>query len=192
MATPSQLSIAPGQHQHQGLGTSFREAPTHPGSTTLDDIRDLLQHLGTAIAELTQRVAENEEATKHVQSTVENISQAVDSIAGKIDQPPRTPPQAQPIHTVDKTPRPGPSGKQRVKLEPPANIEWHSIHSDKESKGKDPGPTTGPSKPQERAATISIGAASRSLSHTPGRTLKPIKVKAPEPFKGGSGAEAKQ
>ncbi|CCO37869.1 hypothetical protein BN14_12029 [Rhizoctonia solani AG-1 IB] len=127
MATPSQLPTAPGQHQHQGLVTPFGETPAHLGSTTLDDLCDLLQHLRTAISELTQRVAENEEATKDVQSTAKNISQAIDSIAEKIDQPPRTPPQAQPVHMVDKTPRPGPSGKQQVKLEPPANIEWRAI-----------------------------------------------------------------
>ncbi|CCO35834.1 Retrotransposable element Tf2 155 kDa protein type 2 [Rhizoctonia solani AG-1 IB] len=122
---------------------------------------------------------------------VENISQQVNIIAGKVDKP-RTPDQGNPATTVDQTPRPGPSKKQWVKLEPPANIEWHSVHSDKESKGEDPAPVPGTSKTPAHAATILIGAASRSLSRTPGGTLKPIKVKAPKPFKGGTGTEAKQ
>ncbi|CEL63085.1 Retrotransposon-derived protein PEG10 OS=Mus musculus GN=Peg10 PE=1 SV=2 [Rhizoctonia solani AG-1 IB] len=42
------------------------------------------------------------------------------------------------------------------------------------------------------AITIPVGPTGRSPSRTPGGTLKPIKVKAPEPFKGGSGTEAKQ
>ncbi|CCO37086.1 Retrotransposon-derived protein PEG10 AltName: Full=Embryonal carcinoma differentiation-regulated protein [Rhizoctonia solani AG-1 IB] len=192
MATPSQLPTAPGQHQHQGLGTSFGEAPSHQGSMTLDDICDLLQHLGTAIAELTQRVAENEEARKDVRSTVENISQVVNSIAEKVNQPPRTPPQAQPVHTVNKTPRPGPSGKQRVKLEPPANIEWRAISSEEESEAEDPAPTSRTSRIKPRTSSVPLATAARSASRMPGGTIKPIKVKAPEPFKGGSGTEAKQ
>jgi hypothetical protein len=153
----------------------------------MDDLRNLLHRLISSVSELSTRVAETEEATKDVRATVENISQQVDIIAGKVDKP-RTPEKGNPITTVDQTPRPGPSGRQRVKLEPPANLEWHSIHSDDESERKDPAPATKPA----RAATISIGAASRSLSRTPGGTLKPIKVKAPEPFKGGTGTEAKQ
>ncbi|CEL52836.1 hypothetical protein RSOLAG1IB_11181 [Rhizoctonia solani AG-1 IB] len=42
------------------------------------------------------------------------------------------------------------------------------------------------------ASTIPVGPIGQSPSRTPGGTLKPIKVKAPEPFKGGSGTEAKQ
>ncbi|CCO35395.1 Retrotransposon-derived protein PEG10 AltName: Full=Embryonal carcinoma differentiation regulated protein [Rhizoctonia solani AG-1 IB] len=42
------------------------------------------------------------------------------------------------------------------------------------------------------AQAIPIGPIGRSPSRTPGGTLKPIKVKAPEPFKGGTGTEAKQ
>ncbi|CCO32583.1 Retrotransposon-derived protein PEG10 AltName: Full=Embryonal carcinoma differentiation regulated protein [Rhizoctonia solani AG-1 IB] len=188
MAAPSQPTTTLGQPQHQGLISPFGEALANPGSTTLDDIRDLLNRLILSVSELSVRVAETEEATKDVQTTVENISQQVDNIAGKINEP-RTPDQGNPLTAVDQTPRPGTSANQRVKLEPPANVEWHSIHSDKESEAENPQPTP---KPQERAAIISIGAASRSLSRTPGGTLKPIKVKAPEPFKGGSGTEAKQ
>ncbi|CCO35044.1 hypothetical protein BN14_09157 [Rhizoctonia solani AG-1 IB] len=193
MATSSQPTVTHGQPQHQGLISPFGEALANPGSTTLDDIRNLLNRLILSVSKLLVRVAETEEATKDVQSTVENISQQVNNIAGKINEP-RTPDQGNPITTVDQTPRPGLSGKQQVKLEPPANIEWHSVHSDEESKGKDPTPAADP-KPSTnpaRAATSSIGSANRSLSHTPGSTLKPIKVKAPEPFKGGTGTEAKQ
>jgi hypothetical protein len=42
------------------------------------------------------------------------------------------------------------------------------------------------------ASAIPISPIGRSPSRTLGGTLKPIKVKAPEPFKGGSGTEAKQ
>ncbi|CCO37008.1 Retrotransposon-derived protein PEG10 AltName: Full=Embryonal carcinoma differentiation-regulated protein [Rhizoctonia solani AG-1 IB] len=187
MATPSQPTVTSGQPQHQGFSAPFGEALTHPGSTTMDDLRDLLHRLISSVSELSTRVAETKEATKEVRATVENISQQVDIIAGKVDEP-RTPEKGNTVTTVDQTPRPGPSGKQRVKLEPPANLEWHSIHSDDESEREDPAPATHPA----RAATILIGAASRSLSRTPGGTLKPIKVKAPEPFKGGTGTEAKQ
>ncbi|CCO35596.1 Retrotransposon-derived protein PEG10 AltName: Full=Embryonal carcinoma differentiation regulated protein [Rhizoctonia solani AG-1 IB] len=191
MAAPTQPTTTLGQPQHQGLISPFGEALANPGSTTLDEICNLLSQLIISVSNLSIRVAETEEATKDVRTTVENISQQVDNIAGKVNEP-RTPDQGNPLTAVDQTPRPGPSGKQRVKLEPPANIDWHSIHSDKESEGEDPEPTHGKSNATTRAATISIGAASRSLSRTPGGTIKPIKVKAPEPFKGGSGAEAKQ
>jgi hypothetical protein len=193
MATQGQPTAPTGQPQHQGFGTPFGEALTHPGSTTLDDVRDLLNWLILSVSKLLVRVAETEEATKDVCTTVENISQQVDVIAGKVDGP-RTPEQGHPPTTVDQTPKPGTSRQQRVKLEPPANIEWHSVHSDDSSEDEDPATAHDPksSKTPGRAATISIGAASRSLSRTPGGTLKPIKVKAPEPFKGGSGTEAKQ
>ncbi|CEL54606.1 hypothetical protein RSOLAG1IB_11694 [Rhizoctonia solani AG-1 IB] len=187
MATPSQPAVTSGQSQHQGFSAPFGEALAHPGSTTMDDLRDLLHRLISSISELSTRVAETEEATKDVRATVENISQQVDIIAGKVDKP-RIPEKGNPVPTVDQTPRPGPKEKQRVKLEPPANLEWHSIHSDDESEHEDPAPAANP----VRATTISIGAASRSLSRTPGGTLKPLKVKAPEPFKGGTGTEAKQ
>ncbi|CEL52835.1 hypothetical protein RSOLAG1IB_11180 [Rhizoctonia solani AG-1 IB] len=139
MATPSQPTITPGQPQHQGFGTPFGEALAHLGSTTLDDICNLLHHLITSVSKLSTRVAETEEATKDVQATVENISQQVNIIAGKVDKP-RTPEQANPTTMVDQTPRPGISGKSRVKLEPPANLEWHSVHSDDKSGAEDPAP----------------------------------------------------
>ncbi|CEL56602.1 hypothetical protein RSOLAG1IB_11963 [Rhizoctonia solani AG-1 IB] len=165
MATSSQPTVTHGQPQHQGLISPFGEALANPGSTTLDDIRNLLNRLILSVSKLLVRVAETEEATKDVQSTVENISQQVNNIAGKINEP-RTPDQGNPITTVDQTPRPGLSGKQQVKLEPPANIEWHSVHSDEESKGKDPTPAADP-KPSTnpaRAATSSIGSKPRSHS----------------------------
>ncbi|CEL53179.1 hypothetical protein RSOLAG1IB_06142 [Rhizoctonia solani AG-1 IB] len=171
MATPGQPTITPGQPQHQGFGTPFGETLTHPGSTTLDDIHDLLHHLITSVSKLLQ----------------------VNNIAGKVDKL-RTPDQGNPTTTVDQTPRPGPSGKQRVKLEPPANIEWHSIHSNEEPEEEDPAPVASPksSRSKTHAASISIGTANQSLSCSPGGLIKPIKVKAPEPFKGGTGTEAKQ
>jgi hypothetical protein len=42
------------------------------------------------------------------------------------------------------------------------------------------------------ASAIPIGPPGQSHSRTPGGLLTPIKVKAPEPFKGGSSTEAKQ
>ncbi|CEL57199.1 hypothetical protein RSOLAG1IB_12079 [Rhizoctonia solani AG-1 IB] len=131
MATPAQPTATLGQPQHQGLVSPFGEAPTHPGSTTLDDVRDLLHRLISAVSKLTTRVAETEEATKDVRVTVESISQQVDIIAGKVDEP-RTPEQRNPAQTVDETPRAGTTGKQRVKLEEPAPI-WHSLISEDES-----------------------------------------------------------
>ncbi|CCO35745.1 Retrotransposon-derived protein PEG10 AltName: Full=Embryonal carcinoma differentiation-regulated protein [Rhizoctonia solani AG-1 IB] len=190
MATPSQLSTAPGQHQHQGLVSPFGEAPSHPGSTTLDDVRDLLHRLITAVSELTTRVTETEEATKDVRVTVESISQQVDIIAGKVDGP-RTPDQGNSVRTVDETPRVGATGKQRVKLEEPARI-WHSLLSEDESEAEGVTPAAKPSTSRTRAASIPLTQITRSASRTPGGTTKPIKVKAPEPFKGGSGTEAKQ
>jgi hypothetical protein len=57
-----------------------------------------------AILELTARVAENEVITKNVRSTIKNISQAVNSISGKIPEP-RTPEQTDPVQQVDETPQ---------------------------------------------------------------------------------------
>jgi hypothetical protein len=193
MATSSQLPSAPGQPQHQGLGTPFGETATHPGSTTLDEVHNLLQNLGAAISALTARVIKNEEVTKDVRTTVKNISQAVNDISGKINKP-RTPPQTNPVQPIDKTPRPGTSAGKKVKLEPPANVEWHHITSNNESEAKVVTTATNPvtSRSKIRTASILIGPSSQSLSCTPGGLLKPIKVKAPDPFKGGSGTEAKQ
>ncbi|CCO37542.1 hypothetical protein RSOLAG1IB_12541 [Rhizoctonia solani AG-1 IB] len=188
MATPAQPTTTLGQPQHQGLVSPFGETPTHPGSTTLDDVCDLLHRLITAVSELTTRVAETEEATKDVRATVENVSQQVDIIAGKIDKP-RTPEQRNPVRTVDKTPRAGTMGKQRVKLKEPAPI-WHSLISEDESETK--AATQMANTSRIRAASIPLAPATRSASRTPGGSSKPIKVKAPEPFKGGTGAEAKQ
>ncbi|CCO31286.1 hypothetical protein BN14_05325 [Rhizoctonia solani AG-1 IB] len=98
MATPSQPATTLGQPQHQGLLSPFGETPTHPGSTTLDDVHDLLHWLITAVLELTTRVAETEEATKDVHVTVKSISQQVNIIAGKVDEP-QTPEQVNPVQT---------------------------------------------------------------------------------------------
>ncbi|CCO33353.1 hypothetical protein RSOLAG1IB_11210 [Rhizoctonia solani AG-1 IB] len=84
------------------------------------------------------------------------------------------------------------TGKQRVKLEPPANIEWQAISSEEELEAEEPNPTTKTSGSKIHATSIPVGPTSQSLSHTPGGMIKPIKVKAPEPFKGGTGTEAKQ
>ncbi|CCO37398.1 hypothetical protein BN14_11554 [Rhizoctonia solani AG-1 IB] len=188
MATASQPTATPGQPQHQGLLSPFGEAPTHPGSTTLDEVRNLLHRLITAVSELTTRVAETEEATKDVRVTVESISQQVDIIAGKVDEP-RTPEQVNPIRTVDETPRAGTTGRQRVKIKEPAPV-WHSLISEDKSEAEDTTQTGNTSK--IRAASIPLNPVTRSASRTPGGSIKPIKVKAPESFKGGSGTEAKQ
>ncbi|CEL54636.1 hypothetical protein RSOLAG1IB_11726 [Rhizoctonia solani AG-1 IB] len=190
MATPSQSTATLGQSQHQGLLSPFGEAPTHPGSTTLDDVRDLLHRLITAVSELTTRVAETEEATKDVRVTVESISQQVDIIAGKVDKP-RTPEQVNPLRTVDETPRAGTTGKQRVKIEEPAPV-WHSLISEDESEAEVVTSAGNTNKSRIRAASIPLTPTTRSVSRTPGGTAKPIKIKAPEPFKGGTGTEAKQ
>ncbi|CEL54435.1 hypothetical protein RSOLAG1IB_11682 [Rhizoctonia solani AG-1 IB] len=181
MATPSQLPSGPRQHLHQGLSAPFGETSTHPGSATLDEIRNLLQNLGTAISNLTARVAENEEVTKDVRTTVENISQTVNSISGKVNKP-RTPPQTNPVQLDDKTPRPGTTSEKRVKLEPPANIKWCHITSDNKSEAKvvttETNPVTSGSNP--RAASIPVGPDSQSLSCTPGGSIKPIKFDTKE------------
>ncbi|CEL61120.1 Retrotransposon-derived protein PEG10 OS=Homo sapiens GN=PEG10 PE=1 SV=2 [Rhizoctonia solani AG-1 IB] len=135
-------------------------------------------------------VAETEEATKDVRVTVESISQQVDIIAGKVDEP-RTPEQVNPLRTVDKTPRAGTTGKQRVKIEEPAPV-WHSLISEDESEVEAATPAGNTSRSRIRAASITLVPTTRSVSRTPGGTAKPIKIKAPEPFKGGTGTEAKQ
>ncbi|CCO33710.1 hypothetical protein RSOLAG1IB_11541 [Rhizoctonia solani AG-1 IB] len=122
-----------------------------------------------------------------VWSTVKNISQQVNHIADKVDQPD----QGNSTRTVDKTPQAEASGKQQVKLEPPANIKWCAISLD-ESEGEGSAPAAQPSRSEICATSILVGTTSQSLSCTPGSLLKPIKVKAPEPFKGGTGTEAKQ
>ncbi|CCO35741.1 Retrotransposable element Tf2 155 kDa protein type 1 [Rhizoctonia solani AG-1 IB] len=156
-------------------------------------IRDSSHPLGKPLLTRDPRpwmmVAETKEATKDVRTTVENISQQVDVIAGKVEAP-RTPEQSHPVQTIDETPRAGTSGKQRVKLEEPAQI-WHSLLSEDESEPEaDPAVKSNTSK--IRAASIPLVPITRSASRTPGGSTKPIKVKAPEPFKGGSGTEAKQ
>ncbi|CCO36649.1 Retrotransposon-derived protein PEG10 AltName: Full=Embryonal carcinoma differentiation regulated protein [Rhizoctonia solani AG-1 IB] len=188
MATPSQPTATLGQSQHQGLLSPFGETPTHPGSTTLDDVRDLLHRLITAVSELTTRVAETEEATKDVRVMVKSISQQVDIIAGKVDKP-RTPEQVNPVRTVDETPRAGATGSQRVKIKEPTPV-WHSLISEDESEAKVVTPAGNTSR--IRAASIPLATPTRSASQTPGGSVKPIKVKAPKPFKGGTGTEAKQ
>ncbi|CEL53138.1 Retrotransposon-derived protein PEG10 OS=Mus musculus GN=Peg10 PE=1 SV=2 [Rhizoctonia solani AG-1 IB] len=135
-------------------------------------------------------VTETEEATKDVRVTVESISQQVDIIAGKVDEP-RTPEKSNPIRTVDETPQAGTTSKQRVKLEEPARI-WHSLLSEDESEAEGTTPVAQPNTSGIRAASIPLTQTTRTASRTPGGTSKPIKVKAPEPFKGGSGTEAKQ
>jgi methyl-accepting chemotaxis protein len=91
----------------------------HQGPATLDEIRNLLHLLGSAISDLNHRVLANEETTQEVRSMVENISQQVNSIASKVNKP-RTPEQANPVQQVDKTPRAATStmGK-RVTIAPP-------------------------------------------------------------------------
>ncbi|CEL62118.1 hypothetical protein RSOLAG1IB_10220 [Rhizoctonia solani AG-1 IB] len=146
----------------------------------------------------------NEEVTRDVRTTVENISQQVDNIAAKINEP-RTPEQAHPVQQVDETPRATTSttGK-RVSITTPAEPirPWYQSHTP----GTDDGgfslfdapdvkpliPAPAPRPPSLGASVIPVGPLGRSPSRTPGGTLKPIKVKAPEPFKGGSGTEAKQ
>jgi hypothetical protein len=155
---------------------------------TLDDVRDLLHWLITAISELTTRVAETEEATKDVRVMVESISQQVDIIAGKVDEP-QTPEQVNPVRTVDKTPRAGTTGRQRVKIKEPAPV-WHSLISEDKSETEVITPAGNTSR--IRAASIPLTQTTRLASRTPGGSSKPIKVKAPKPFKGGTGTEAKQ
>ncbi|CEL53160.1 hypothetical protein RSOLAG1IB_11292 [Rhizoctonia solani AG-1 IB] len=105
MATQGQSTASTRQPQHQGLGTSFGEAFTHPRSTTLDDVCDLLNRLILSVSKLLVRVAKTKEATKDVRATVKNISQQVDNIAGKVNEP-RTLDQGNPTTMVDQTPNP--------------------------------------------------------------------------------------
>ncbi|CEL54848.1 hypothetical protein RSOLAG1IB_11793 [Rhizoctonia solani AG-1 IB] len=202
MATPSRPTSASGQYLDQGLPTPAGTT-THQGPATLDEIRNLLHFFGDAISELTQRISQNEEVTKDVRTTVENISQQVDSIAAKVNKP-RTPEQAHPVQQVDKTPRATTSttGK-RVTIAPTDPIrpwfrpqtpgtddEGFSLFNAPDVKPLIPAPV--PQTTSLGASAIPIGPTGRSPSRTPGGTLKPIKVKAPEPFKGGTGMEAKQ
>ncbi|CCO35455.1 hypothetical protein RSOLAG1IB_12278 [Rhizoctonia solani AG-1 IB] len=202
MATPSQPTSALGQHLDQGVPIPAGTTP-HQGPATLDEIRDLLHFFGDAISELTQRILQNEEVTKEVRTTVKNISQQVDNIAIKVNKP-RTPEQAHPIQPVDETPRATTSAAgKKVTIAPtdpiwpwyrthtPAtNDEEFSLFDQPDIKPLIPPPTTRASS--LGASAIAIGPTRHSPSRTPGGTLKPIKVKAPEPFKGGTGSEAKQ
>ncbi|CCO37613.1 Retrotransposable element Tf2 155 kDa protein type 1 [Rhizoctonia solani AG-1 IB] len=202
MATPSQPTSAAGQHLDQGIPTPAGTT-AHQGPATLDEIRDLLHFFGDAISELTRRISQNEEVTRDVRTTVENISQQVDSIATKVNEP-RTPEQANPVQSVDETPRATTSttGK-RVTIAPTDPIRpWfrpQTPGTDDEGFSLFDGPDIKPLIPAPTSRSTSLGASAipirpteRSPSRTPGGTLKPIKVKAPEPFKGGSGTEAKQ
>ncbi|CCO35740.1 Retrotransposon-derived protein PEG10 AltName: Full=Embryonal carcinoma differentiation-regulated protein [Rhizoctonia solani AG-1 IB] len=148
-------------------------------------------------------MSQNEEVTKEVRTTVENICQQVDNIAIKVNEP-STPEQAHPIQPVDETPRATTSAAgKRVTIAPANPIRpWYRSHNpatDDEGFSlfdapdvKPLIPTTTPRATSLGASAIPIGPTGRSPSRTPGGTLKPIKVKAPEPFKGGSGTEAKQ
>ncbi|CCO34540.1 Retrotransposon-derived protein PEG10 AltName: Full=Embryonal carcinoma differentiation regulated protein [Rhizoctonia solani AG-1 IB] len=202
MATPSRPASASGQYLDQGVPTPAGTT-AHQGPATLDEIRDLLHFFGDAISELTRRISQNEEVTKDVRTTVENISQQVDSIATKVNEP-RTPEQANPVQPVDETPRATTSttGK-RVTIAPTDPIRpWfrpQTPGTDDEGLSLFDGPDIKPLIPAPAPRSTSLGASAipirptgRSPSRTPGGTLKPIKVKAPEPFKGGSGTEAKQ
>ncbi|CCO33464.1 hypothetical protein BN14_07542 [Rhizoctonia solani AG-1 IB] len=95
MAPTSRPSSALGQHINQGVptpaGTSANQGPV-----TLDEIRDLLHLLGNAISDLNRRVSANEETTQEVRTMVKNVSQQVDGIANKINEP-RTPEQDNPV-----------------------------------------------------------------------------------------------
>ncbi|CCO37651.1 Retrotransposon-derived protein PEG10 AltName: Full=Embryonal carcinoma differentiation-regulated protein [Rhizoctonia solani AG-1 IB] len=202
MATTSRPSSALGQHLDQGVPTPVGTS-SYQGPATLDEIRDILHLLGNAISDLNQRVSANEETTKEVRTMVENISQQVDGIATKVNEP-RTPEQANPVHQVDETPRaPTSATGKRVTIAPADPIRpWYRTHTpatDDEGFSLFDAPDVKPLIPAPAPRTTSLGASAipigptgRSPSRTPGGTLKPIKVKAPEPFKGGSGTEAKQ
>ncbi|CEL63496.1 hypothetical protein RSOLAG1IB_12678 [Rhizoctonia solani AG-1 IB] len=203
MAPTSRPSSALGQYINQGIpvsaGTSANQGPT-----TLDEIRDLLHLLGNAISDLNRRVSANEETTQEVRTMVENVSQQVDGIANKVNEP-RTPEQDNPVRQVDETPRATSStlGK-KVTLAPPADPirPWYRTHTpatDDKGFSLFDAPDVKPLIPAPTSRATSLGAQAipigpigRSPSRTLGGTLKPIKVKAPEPFKGGTGTEAKQ
>ncbi|CCO33945.1 hypothetical protein RSOLAG1IB_11463 [Rhizoctonia solani AG-1 IB] len=202
MATTSQLSSALGQHLNQGIPTPAGTS-LHQGPVTLDEIRNLLHFFGDAISELTQRISQNKETTQEVRTMVKNISQQVDGIATKVNEP-RTPEQAHPIQLVDETPRATTSASgKKVTIAPTNPIRpWYRTHTPATNDGEfslfdqpDIKPLIPPSATRASslgASAIPIGLTGRSPSRTPGGTLKPIKVKAPEPFKGGTGTEAKQ
>ncbi|CCO36147.1 hypothetical protein BN14_10272 [Rhizoctonia solani AG-1 IB] len=202
MATSSRPSSALGQHLDQGIPIPAGTTP-HQGPATLDEIRDLLHFFGDAISELTRRISTNEEVTRDIRTTVENISQQVDNIAAKINEP-KTPEQAHPVPQVDETPRATTSATgKRVTIAPADPIRpWYRTHTpatdDEGFSLFDPPdvkpliPTPTPRATSLGASAIPIDPTGRSPSRTPGGTLEPIKVKAPEPFKGGSGTEAKQ
>jgi hypothetical protein len=191
-----------GQHLNQGVPTPSRTTP-HPGPATLDEICNLLHFFGSAISNLNQRVAANEETTQEVRSMVENISQQVDGIAAKANEP-RTPKQANPIQQVDATPKATTSttGKKVTiaasnpiqpwfrPQTPGTDDEGFALFNAPNIKPLIPAPTSRATS--LGASTIPVNTTGCSPSRTPGGSLKPIKVKAPEPFKGGSGTEAKQ
>ncbi|CCO37530.1 Retrotransposon-derived protein PEG10 AltName: Full=Embryonal carcinoma differentiation-regulated protein [Rhizoctonia solani AG-1 IB] len=202
MAPTSRPSSALGQHLDQGVPTPAG-ASTNQGPATLDEIRDLLHLLGNAISDLNHRVSANEETTREVRTMVENISQQVDNVASKVNEP-RTPEQVNPVRSIDETPRATTSttGK-RVTIAPTDPIRpWfrpQTPGTDDEGFSLFDAPDVKPLIPAPTSRATSLGASAipirptgRSPSRTPGGTLKPIKVKAPEPFKGGSGTEAKQ
>ncbi|CCO32024.1 Retrotransposon-derived protein PEG10 AltName: Full=Embryonal carcinoma differentiation-regulated protein [Rhizoctonia solani AG-1 IB] len=189
MAPTSQPSSALGQHLDQGIPTPAG-ASTNQGPATLDEIRDLLHLLGNAISDLNHRVSANEETTQEVRTMVENISQQVDNVASKVNEP-RTPEQVNPVRPVDETPRATTSttGK-RVTIAPTdpirpwirpqtpgTNDEGFSLFDAPDVKPLIPAPT--PRATSLGASAIPIGPTGRSPSRTPGGTLKPIKVKAP-------------
>ncbi|CCO34350.1 hypothetical protein RSOLAG1IB_11783 [Rhizoctonia solani AG-1 IB] len=203
MATSSQPPSALGQHHNQGVPTPAGTS-AHQGPATLDEIRDLLHLLGSAISDLNHWVSANEETTQEVQSIVKNVSQQVDSIANKVNEP-RTPEQANHVQKIDKTPRATTStAGKRVSITTSADPirPWYRVHTpgtDNEGFSLFDGPDIKPLIPAPTPKETSLGASAipvnttgRSPSRTPGGSLKPIKVKAPEPFKGGSGTEAKQ
>lgn len=202
MATLSQPASASGQYLNQGIPTPVGTA-AHQGPATLDEICNLLHFFGDAISKLTQRISQNEEVTKEVRTTVKNISQQVNNIATKVNEP-RTPEQAHPIQQVDKTPRATTSATgKRVTTAPTNPIQpWFRPQTPgTDDKGfslfdapdvKPLIPTPAPCASSLGASAIPVGPTGQSLSRTPGGTLKAIKVKALEPFKRGSGTKAKQ
>ncbi|CCO37516.1 Retrotransposon-derived protein PEG10 AltName: Full=Embryonal carcinoma differentiation-regulated protein [Rhizoctonia solani AG-1 IB] len=186
MATSSRPSSALGQHLDQGIPTPAGTT-THQGPATLDEIRDLLHFFGDAISELTRRISTNEEVTRDVRTTVENISQQVDNIAAKVNEP-RTPEQAHPVSQVDKTPRATTSATgKKVTIAPADPIRpWYRTHTpatDDEGFSLFDAPDVKPLIPTPTSQATSLGASAIPIGPT-GRS--------PKPFKGGSGTEAKQ
>ncbi|CCO36337.1 hypothetical protein BN14_10471 [Rhizoctonia solani AG-1 IB] len=80
--------------------------PLLPGNLS---IKDSAHPLGKPLLTQDPRpwmtVAKTKEATKDVRATVKNISQQVDNIAGKVNEP-RTLDQGNPTTMVDQTPNP--------------------------------------------------------------------------------------